>query len=68
MMQNGYSHFAEALVFVHGTRAVAEAARHAELCLKQGDTEMAAHWHTTLKAVRSLKTPVPCNVPDCRVA
>jgi len=44
MLNNGYSHFAEALVFVHGNRAVGEAARHALLCEKSGDTETAAYW------------------------
>jgi hypothetical protein len=63
MIDNRYVHFADALVFVHGPRASHEAARHAELCLKQGDTDMAAHWRATLDAVKTLKNPVPCNVP-----
>ena len=44
MLNNGFSHFAEALVFVHGHQAPCEAARHALLCEKQGDTETAAYW------------------------
>ena len=44
MLNNGYSHFADALVFVHGRRAAGEAARHALLCEKSGDTETAAYW------------------------
>jgi hypothetical protein len=44
MLNNGYTHFAEALVFVHGRHAAGEAARHALLCEKSGDTETAAYW------------------------
>ncbi|MDP8996696.1 MAG: hypothetical protein M3O03_06795 [Pseudomonadota bacterium] len=44
MLNNGYAHFAEALVFVHGRHAAGEAARHALLCEKSGDTETAAYW------------------------
>jgi hypothetical protein len=44
MLNNGFSHFAEALVFVHGRQAVGEAARHALLCEKSGDNETAAYW------------------------
>jgi hypothetical protein len=68
MTQDRYAHFADALVFVHGPLASHEAARHAELCLKQGDTDMAAHWRATLDAVRLMKSPVPCNAPESLVA
>jgi hypothetical protein len=44
MLNTGFSHFAEALVFVHGRHAAGEAARHATLCEKSGDTETAAYW------------------------
>ena len=44
MLNNGFTHFAEALVFVHGRHAAGEAARHALLCEKSGDTETAAYW------------------------
>jgi len=44
MLNSGFSHFAEALVFVHGRQAPGEAARHAMLCEKSGDTETAAVW------------------------
>jgi hypothetical protein len=44
MENTGYLHFAEALVFAHGNRAAGEAARHALLCEKSGDTETAARW------------------------
>jgi hypothetical protein len=64
MMNSGYTHFAEALVFAHGSKALLEAARHAELCLKQGDTDMAAHWRATHDAVKTINSPVPCKVPD----
>ncbi len=51
MTQNGYAHFAEALVFVHGPQAFAEAARHAELCERSGDMETAARWRKTMRLV-----------------
>ncbi len=44
MINNGYTHFADALVFVHGNRAAGEAARHALLCEKTGDNDTAAYW------------------------
>ena len=46
MISSGYTEFAEALVFVHGARAPSEAARHALLCEKSGDTESAARWRS----------------------
>ncbi len=53
MMNNsGYMLFAEALVFVHGPKAEAEAAMHAILCEKSGDMETAETWRkvqSTLK-------------------
>ena len=42
MVNTGYAHFAEALVFAHGKQALGEAARHALLCERSGDTETAA--------------------------
>ncbi|MDE2445657.1 MAG: hypothetical protein KGO94_05725 [Alphaproteobacteria bacterium] len=44
MVNSGYSHFAEALVFAHGKQALSEAARHAQLCERSGDTETAETW------------------------
>ncbi len=44
MITNGFAHFAEALVFVHGRSAANEAAHHASLCEKLGHTETAAYW------------------------
>jgi hypothetical protein len=44
MENTGYTHFAEALVFAHGIRAAGEAARHALLCERSGDTETADTW------------------------
>ena len=44
MQNTGFAHLAEALVFVHGPCAAGEAARHALLCEKSGDTETAAYW------------------------
>jgi hypothetical protein len=68
MTNNGYQHFAEALVFAHGPGALREAIRHADFCLRQGDTDMAAHWQATIEEVRNIKKPVPCNVPECCLA
>jgi hypothetical protein len=55
MTQHGYAHFADALVFVHGPHALAEATRHAQLCMRSGDQEMAAHWLSTIEYVRALR-------------
>jgi len=52
MTQAGFAHFAEALVFVHGNRALSEAARHAELCERSGDMETAARWRRTMVLVK----------------
>jgi hypothetical protein len=68
MTNNGYQHFAEALVFAHGPKALSEAIRHADFCLKQGDTDMAAHWQATIEEVRSLKFAVPGKTTEMRVA
>ena len=56
MTTPGYTHFAEALVFAHGPLALHEAIRHAELCARQGDMDMAAHWQATILQVRDLKS------------
>jgi hypothetical protein len=56
MLQCGYNHFAEALVFVHGTNAEAEAARHAILCEKSGDLEFADTWRRVQSAVTDMQT------------
>jgi hypothetical protein len=58
MLNGGYDRFAEALVFVHGPRAEAEAALHAALCEKSGDEETAETWRavqSTLSAMRRKK-------------
>lgn len=54
MMNQGLNLFAEALVFVHGTRAESEAALHAALCEKSGDTETAETWRKLQTSVRTL--------------
>jgi hypothetical protein len=59
MNTTGYVHFAEALVFVHGPRALSEASRHAELARKSGDEDTAAHWHATLAELKQFATPEP---------
>ncbi len=56
MTKTGYSHFAEALVFVHGPKVLTEAMRHAELALRSGDQEMAAHWLATIEQIKAAKT------------
>ena len=53
-MNSGHFQFAEALVFVHGTAAEAEAAMHANLCEKTGDTEIAETWRQVQRAVRQI--------------
>jgi hypothetical protein len=68
MTNNGYQHFAEALVFAHGPKALSEALRHAEFCMKQGDTDMAAHWQATIEEVRNFTIPVPCKVTEFHAA
>lgn len=53
-MNQGYQQFAEALVFVHGIRAEREAARHAILCEKSGDTETAERWRQVQREIHML--------------
>ena len=59
-MNDGLNLFAEALVFVHGKGAESEAARHAQLCEKMGDTETAETWRQLQGAVRDLRRTTPC--------
>ena len=54
MTPNGFAHFADALVFVHGQKALAEAARHAELCERAGDMETAARWRRAMVHVKTV--------------
>jgi hypothetical protein len=54
-MNHGFNLFAEALVFVHGKGAESEAALHAALCEKSGDTETAETWRKVQKSVRELQ-------------
>ncbi len=53
MNNAGYLQFAEALVFVHGPRAEAEAAMHAILCERTGDMETAETWRQVQSTVRN---------------
>lgn len=55
MTQNGFAHFADALVFVHGHNALAEAARHAEICERSGDMETAARWRRTMSHISKVR-------------
>lgn len=47
----GFQHFAEALVFAHGTGAAAEAAKHARLAERIGDFSLAETWRDLESAV-----------------
>jgi hypothetical protein len=51
MLNSGFDHFAEALVFAHGKKAAAEAAMHANLAEKTGDAELAETWRLLQSAV-----------------
>lgn len=59
-MNDGLNLFAEALVFVHGTGAESEAAKHALLCEKAGDLEAAETWRLLQRVVRDLREATPC--------
>lgn len=59
-MNQGFNLFAEALVFVHGTRAESEAALHAALCEKSGDTETAETWRKLQASVREFRAQTDC--------
>ncbi len=59
-MNTGLNLFAEALVFVHGKSAESEAAKHALLCERMGDTETAEIWRRLQGEVRRVKL-----TPDC---
>jgi hypothetical protein len=54
-MNQNFNQFAEALVFVHGTRAESEAAMHAALCERSGDNETAETWRHVQQAVRDFR-------------
>jgi hypothetical protein len=58
MKNAGYSHFAEALVFAHGSRAATEAARHALLCERSGDTETADTWRKIQAQVGNIEISI----------
>jgi len=59
-MNDGLNLFAEALVFVHGTRAESEAAKHALLCERLGEDDAAETWRILQRAVREVKPQPPC--------
>jgi hypothetical protein len=66
MMNQNFNQFAEALVFVHGRRAEAEAALHASLCERSGDSETAATWREVQQAVRRFASENPRSVRNLR--
>ena len=48
--------FARQLLYIHGMRAEAEAARHADVCARMGDEMTAEMWHrveATISTVRA---------------
>jgi hypothetical protein len=51
-MNQHLSRYAEALVFVHGLGAAEEAARHASLCERSGDSETAITWKRLVEELR----------------
>lgn len=51
MLNQGFEHFADALVFAHGGKAASEAGRHAILAERSGDTELADTWRRLQAAV-----------------
>ena len=53
MLNSGLTHFADALVFAHGRKAASEAARHAILAERTGDTELAGTWRQLQKSLES---------------
>ena len=59
-MNNGLNLFAEALVFVHGTAAEQEAAKHALLCERLGEDGAAQTWRLLQRKVREVKPQPPC--------
>jgi hypothetical protein len=52
-MDTGYASVAEALIFVHGLKAEAEAAMHAQLCEKWGDWRTADTWRKVEATIRA---------------
>ena len=55
-MQNFFD-FARQVIFVHGGRAASEAACHAELCERAGDTKTAHTWRRIQAAINDLEKP-----------
>ncbi|MBI2717489.1 MAG: hypothetical protein HY245_02240 [Rhizobiales bacterium] len=58
MMNQGYDQVAEALVFVHGSQAEIEAARHAALCERFGDSKAARLWRQVQRTIHDLELPL----------
>jgi hypothetical protein len=47
--------FARQLIYVHGSRAEAEAAQHATICARMGDAQTARMWHRVEAVIESLR-------------
>jgi len=56
-MQNAapFVEFARQLVYIHGPRAEAEAAQHADICAKMGDDTNAQMWQRVERAISSVR-------------
>lgn len=55
MLNSGFDHFAEALVFAHGKKAAAEAAMHANLAERTGDSGLADTWRQLQRSLEDRK-------------
>ena len=49
--------FARQVIFVHGGKAVSEAAYHADLCERLGDVKTARTWRRVQAAITDLEEP-----------
>jgi hypothetical protein len=49
--------FARQVIFVHGGKAVREAACHAEICERAGDLKTAETWRLVQATISDLETP-----------
>jgi hypothetical protein len=47
--------FARQLLYIHGPRAEAEAAQHANICAKMGDKETAEMWQQVETAIGNVR-------------
>jgi hypothetical protein len=50
-----FTEFAHQLLYVHGSRAEAEAAQHANICAKMGDEKTAEMWQQVEAAIGDVR-------------